>query len=269
MRFSKAIFITGILAVTGSQPAWSQGVVQQVGPNGSVDYSRRVVTSTGIGMPGGVGGRAGLLRAAKLNALVNILETINGIALTSSTTVQSMMTSSDVVKTRVEGIARNYRMVGAERDFGDGSVEVTIEMSLDGPFLEAVLPEKMGGMAQPLSSAGTGVVYTGLIIDASGLGARPALAPRIVDEQGQEVYGSSYISRQWAIMYGMAGYVKDMASAVNNDRVANHPLTARALRVSGTNNSDLVISDADARALHSMRDNLSFLEKCRVIIIVN
>jgi len=30
-----------------------------------------------------------------------------------------------------------------------------------------------------------------------------------------------------------------------------------------------VISNADGKALHSMKDNLSFLEKCRVIIIIN
>lgn len=269
MRFIQAIAVTAAALMAFAGAALPQGIVQQVGPNGSIDYTRRVVTATGIGMPGGAGGRAGQIRAAKMNALVNILETINGITLTSSTTVQNMTTTSDVVKSRVEGIARNYRMVGSERTFDDGSIEVTIEMSLDGPFLEAVLPEKMGGRAQALSSADNEAAYTGLIIDATGLGARPALAPRILNEQGQEVYGSSMVSRQWAILYGMAGYVKDMSAAVNNDRVANRPLVAKALRTSGTNNTDLVISDQDAKILQSMRNNLSFLEKCRVIIVLN
>lgn len=268
MRLSQAT-AAGIALLVLFGAVWSQEIVQQIGPNGTIDYNRRVVTATGIGMPGGTGGRAGQIRAAKVDALRNLLETLNGLTLTSSTTVANLKNSNDVVRTRVEGIAKNYRVVGSERTYDDGSIEITIEMSLDGPFMEAVMPQKMSGPAQPLSSAGGGTVYTGLIIDATGLGARPALAPRILNEQGQEVYGSSFISRDWAIKYGMAGYVKDMSAAINNDRVSPRPLAARALRAEGPNNSDLVISNQDAKALHAMRENLSFLEKCRVIIVIN
>lgn len=188
MSLSKMTLVVCIMFGTGLQLARAQGVQQQVGMNGSVNFSQRTVSATGIGMPGGTGGRAGILRAAKMDALRNLLEVIHGIALTSQTTVQNQMLSNDVVKTRVEGIARNFRQVGAEHYYDDGSIEVTIEMNLDGPFLEAVLPQSMGG-GQPLATAIQGVVYTGLIVDATGLGARPALAPRILNQDGQEVYG--------------------------------------------------------------------------------
>jgi len=268
MRANKAIMgcVAAMLLYAGM--AWAQGVVQQVGMNGHINYSQRTIQATGIGMPGGAGGHAGVLRAAKLDALRNLLATIQGIALTSATSVENHMLANDVVRTRVEGIAKNFRQVGTERAYDDGSVEVTIEMSLDGPFLDTVLPLQMGG-GQALSGAAHGVAYTGLIVDATGLGARPALAPRILNEEGTEVYGSSFVSREWAIKYGMAGYEKDIASALANDRVAGRPLVARALRVSGANRADLVISNSDAQALHGLRDNLSFLEKCRVLIIVD
>ncbi len=269
MGFMRSASLAGILLLFSTGAVQSQDIIQQVGANGTIDYSRRVVTATGIGMPGGLGGRAGQIRAAKLDALRNLIEALNGITLTSATSVQDLRSSSDVVKTRVEGIAKNYRITGPERSFDDGSLEVTIEMSLDGPFLEAILPDKIGNRAQPLTAAGGGKIYTGLIIDASGLDARPALAPRILNEQGQEVYGSSFVSREWAIKFGLVGYVKDMSSAVSNDRVAAQPLVTRALRVTGSNRTDLVISDQDAKILHTMRENLSFLEKCRVIIVLN
>jgi len=123
--------------------------------------------------------------------------------------------------------------------------------------------------AHPLSSAVQGYAYTGLIVDARGLGARPALAPRILNEKGEEVYGSSYVSREWAIKWGMAGYEKDVDAATANDRVTDQPLIAKGLRAEGPNRADIVISDQDAEKLHSMKENLSFLEKCRVIIVLD
>jgi hypothetical protein len=268
MRMTKPIAYAGMaIWLTGSL-ALAQGVQQQIGINGSVNFTQRTIQATGVGLPGAVGGRAGVLRAAKMDALRNLLEVINGIALTSSTTVENQILSSDIVKTRVEGIAKMFRQVGSEKFYDDGSVEITIEMSLDGPFLEAVLPSRTGS-AQPLASAVKGHAYTGLIVDATGLGARPALAPRILNEEGQEVYGSSFAGREWAVKYGMVGYEREVSSATRNDRVADRPLLARGLRTSGPNSADIVISNQDAQMLHSLRENLNFLEKCRVIIILD
>ncbi len=268
MRLTIATSLIGVLMLSPVGSASAQSVVQQIGMNGAVDFSNRTITATGIGVSGGTGGRAGVIRAAKLDALRNLIEAINGIALTSETTVENQMLASDVVRTRVQGIAKNYRPVGDPRYYDDGSIEVTIEMSLDGPFLEAILPEGMG-KGQPLSSAVVGVAYTGLIIDATGLGARPALSPRILNENGQEVYGSSFVSREWAIKYGMAGYEKEMTSALRNDRITDRPLVTKALSASGSSRADLVISNQDAETLHGMKENLSFLQKCRVIIILD
>lgn len=246
----------------------AQDVVQPVGPNSSVNFSKRTVSATGIGLPGGMGGQPGMIRAARLDALRNLLEAIQGIALTSSTTIENGMQKSDIIKTRVEGIANNFRTIGVERSNPDGSVEVTIEMSMDGPFLEAVLPESMGG-GQPLALATKGVVYTGLIIDATGLEAWPALAPRILNENNQEVYGSEFVSRDWAIKNGLVGYEKELSVALKNDRVGKNPLVARGLKAVGDRHTDIVISNQDAQTLHSLKENLSFLNQCRVIIVLN
>jgi hypothetical protein len=269
MRVLKMSILALMAALIWSNVGICQDDVnQQIGTYGSVNFTNRTIQAIGIGQAGGPGGRAGVIRAAKLDALRNMMEAINGITLSSTTTVENQMLANDVVKTRVDGIAKNYRMVGEPRYFDDGSIEVTIEMSLDGPFLDTVLPDKMGG-GQPLTSASAGEVYTGLIIDATGMDVRPALAPRVLNEDGQEVYGSSFVSRDWAIKYGMVGYEKDLKAATINDRVTNKPLIAKALKVDGPNHTDVVISNADGKALHSMKDNLSFLEKCRVIIIIN
>ena len=114
-----------------------------------------------------------------------------------------------------------------------------------------------------------GNLYTGLIIDARGLDARPAMSPKIVDETGKEVYGSAYVSREFAVQQGMSGYARDLTSAQQNPRVANNPLIVKGLRTQGPGKSDIVISNADAAKILSSSENLSFLQKCRVMIVLD
>jgi hypothetical protein len=113
------------------------------------------------------------------------------------------------------------------------------------------------------------VIYTGLVVDARGLGARPAMAPRIVSEAGQEIYGSAVVDRAWAVKEGMAGYSKDLSAAQANERVADRPLTVRGLKSDGPNRSDIVIANPDAQVLLGAAQHLSFLEKARVVIVVD
>ncbi|MDZ7262851.1 MAG: hypothetical protein ONB05_12200, partial [candidate division KSB1 bacterium] len=114
-----------------------------------------------------------------------------------------------------------------------------------------------------------GGVYTGLIINAKGLGLRPAMAPKVLDESGNEIYGSRYVDREWAVKIGMVGYDKDVNRARTNERVTNNPLIVNAIKVSGPNKADVVISSADAANIHSAAANMNFLDKCKVMFIVD
>jgi hypothetical protein len=112
-------------------------------------------------------------------------------------------------------------------------------------------------------------IFTGLVVDARGLNARPAMSPKILDERGNEVYGSAYVSREFAVQQGMAGYAKDLTASQTNPRVTNQPLTVKGLKTEGPGQSDLVISNADADTIRSASENLSFLKKCRVMIVLD
>ena len=113
-------------------------------------------------------------------------------------------------------------------------------------------------------------VFTGLIIDAKGLGIKPAMAPKVFDEAGNEVYGTMYVSRDFAVKYGMAGYAKSVEDASKNkDRVGKTPENVKAIKASGANKCDVVISSGDANAVRSSAKNLKFLQECRVIIVVD
>jgi hypothetical protein len=155
--------------------------------------------------------------------------------------------------------------------FSDGTIEVTMEMNLRGGFAQLVLP----GEIRPLESIRTMApvtnspsVFTGLVVDTRGLGTKPVMAPKILDENAREVYGSAFVSREYAVQQGMSGYSKDLAAAQSNQRVGDNPLTVKGLRTEGVEHSDVIISNVDARWLRSASENLSFMKKCRVIIVV-
>lgn len=253
-------------------------VIDPVGSTGKVDWTSGVITAVGIGAPpaqpaNAAQARAMAERAAQVVAYRNLLEAVKGVRVDSTTTVENFIVTSDVIKTQVSGIIQGATIMD-KKYMSDGSVEVTVGMKLTGALAEALLPKTpIPGVAPvagtPTPGVAAGQLYTGLIVDARGLGVRPAMAPKILNEEGKEVYGSAYINRDWAVREGMVGYQKDPAAASANPRVTDKPLLVKAVKVAGDGRVDMVISNADATALHSASQNLNMLEKCRVIILVD
>ena len=297
------LFVLACLALPGL--ILGQGYVQQMGTTGNVNWTQQVIRCTGVGGPNPnvpmAAQRAGALRAAKVEALRNLLETVKGVYLTSESTVEMMMLTSDVIRTRVEGTLRGFRVVDT-RYMSTGDVEVDVEVPLTGVVLDALLPQDFGGGAlmtggqvlcptcgQPwphgkavptgvtliqsgdaaASAGGTGGVFTGLVIDARGLGVRPAMAPKVLDDRGDEVYGSRFVSREYAVDIGMVGYEKDLNRARMNERVADNPLVVKAVEAGGPNNTDVVISSADAMQVHNAASNMNFLQHCKVMFLLD
>ncbi len=253
-------------------------VIEPTGSSGKVDWTTGVITAVGIGAPPAqpanpAQARAMAERAAQVVAYRNLLEAVKGVRVDSTTTVENFMVTSDVIRTEVNGIIQGATVMD-KKYMSDGSVEVTVGMKLTGALAETLLPKGSATpptppTAAPGAPAAAGQLYTGLVVDARGLGVRPALAPKILNEDGKEVYGSAWISRDYAVREGMVGYLKDPAAAQTNPRVADKPLMVKAIKASGDARVDTVISNADAAAIQSASQNLSMLEKCRVIILVD
>lgn len=286
-------------ATQGFVAEW-QDVVQNVGVSGSINWSQGIMTATGIGSPpekyyGKPQARPMALRAAQLDAYRNLLEVTKGVRINSVTVVEDSMVSSDMIRSQVDGMVKGTQVIKKEY-LSDGTVEVTIAMSLRGGFAQLILPKDIKQVSEiktipPAPPAPPAVeqvgqvpvralpqlaiptpapaIHTGLVVDARGLGARPAMSPKIRDERGQEVYGSAYVSREYAVQQGMAGYAKDLTASQTNPRVTNEPLTVKGLKTEGPGQSDLVISNADADKIRSASENLSFLKKCRVMIVLD
>lgn len=276
-RYSKLAAICALAA--SSILAQIQPVATGAANAPGVNWEERSIIATGIGAPNPnlptAAQRPGAERAAQQIALRNALETIKGIFLNSSTTIENFMTKNDVVSSRVSGFVKGFEQQGKPRYMSDGTVEITMKIPLDGVdgLGDAVLGSQLTSAPTMTKFEGTKakqkIVFTGLIIDCKGLNVKPALSPRVVDEDGKEVYGSAYVSREWAIKYGMVGYSKDLAAAAKIERVGATPGQIKASKAIGDNSTDIQISNVNAADIRSAAENLKFLSECRVVFVLD
>jgi hypothetical protein len=112
--------------------------------------------------------------------------------------------------------------------------------------------------------------YTGLIVDASYLGARPAMKPRIYSPDNEEVYGDSKASREIALGNGYVGWADtpETARTKHVKRVGRNPLVVRAVEATGKHKSDLVVSREDALVIERADRAGGFLKECKVAIAI-
>lgn len=301
MRFMKSMLAIGTCLLFLAAQALAQDFdnadyIQNM-DTGAVNWQTGYVTAKGIGVPPPnsvslAQARAMAVRAATVDARRNLLSVIKGVQIDAQTTVQNAMIADDTVVERVRGFLQNSQILDTAY-MSDGSVEVTVGMNMRGglsnsvlsqdiPFVlpHAPMPAPTSEMAPPplpetpaVPPVAPAIVkpseFTGLLVDARGLGARPAMSPKLLDENGDEVYGSASVSRDYAIQQGMAGYAKDVDKAAVNPRVASHPVMVKAIAVKGKARTNLVISNEDAVKLRTTASGQDFLEKCRVMIVLD
>src|SRR5450759_3166716 len=244
-RFMSITVIAGILLLfTGagfcqekiSMNEW----VEKVG-QGSVNWSAGYIEAVGIGAPsdksiGKANARPMAMRAAKVDAYRNLLEITKGVQVDSATSVKDFTVESDVINTQVSGMVKGAVVVD-QQYMSDGTVEVRLRMPLYGNLAQIIMPLAIAkppaapapsepvAPAPAVTASAAPIAYTGMVVDARGIQARPAMSPRVFDEDGKEVYGSSNVDREYAVQQGMSGYARDLTAAQSNQRVTASPIT--------------------------------------------
>lgn len=104
--------------------------------------------------------------------------------------------------------------------------------------------------------------YTGVIIDCTGLGLRPAMSPIIKAENGQPIYGYKNLDVDKVVASGMASYAHSDAEAT---RAGTNPLRLRAVSVD--HNANPVLSASDANRLLLENSASGFLDATNVVFI--
>lgn len=211
--------------------------------------------------------------SARADANRYIIENLKQIKIDNMSSVGEYASKNDVILAGMEKTARDA-IVSKLYYTSALSVELTIETSMFGSFLQLILPEEIRqipkinpDISQDKIKMTEKNFYTGLIVDARGIGIEPVLNPVIVSEQGHDIYSSKFISREFAVQKGVCKYLCSMDQAVKDKRIGNHPLVFKGLRKEEKSTTVIVISMPDYRLLEKTTERHIFLKECRVIIV--
>jgi len=255
--------------------------------NGIIDWTAGVVEAKGIGIPAtydakSLAQREDLLSDAISKAGHNLLETVVSLRINSRDRVIDIVENFPSIMTQLRDMAQKAPELERLRKYQyDGSVEVWSQMSLSGGFAQLILPpeirqiEPIKQVLKPSNPARSRTrsrsrdIFTGMVVDARGIQAVPVLAPRILDENLEEVFGPAYVSREFAVQRGMVSYTTDLWRAKFHPRVSDNPLIVKALKSLWPGRCEFIISNADAAKLRSASEHLLFMRECRVVIVLD
>ena len=248
---------------------------------GTIDWTKGSssdITAVGLGLPGNKGTAMARV-AAVMDAQRNLLGVIKGVQIDSETLMEDLMVSSDVVRRNIAGVLQGAQVIDEGLN-ADGSYYVRMSVPLYGAqnsVAAAALPEVVKNVVpEPLPVVDVGTTplpkeevkktrqtsYTGVVIDASGLGLRPTFSPVVYDTNGRAVYGISNIDADYAIANGMVEY---------KSRAGGNPLVVKAESVRGGANSsnpvNVVVSVKDADRILLANEKSGMLGNCAVVFV--
>jgi hypothetical protein len=236
-----------------------------------VDWQRQVLRVTGDGPPDVKASnpsqaRLGAERSAKVDAFADLLEQAKGLRLRADRTVGEEMAREET-RRQIEDVLRGYKVV-QKRYFSDSGVQMEVEVPLGALTSVLVTPASVGSATPTTTEPAetkkdARAKHTGLVVDARKLGMMPVLAPRVLDEAGQSLYGLEALSAEARKSTGVAGFFKSLEAARKSELVGAKPLVLEAARLQG---SDLLLGPDAAKALAGLDPHL--LAEGRVAILI-
>ncbi len=121
----------------------------------------------------------------------------------------------------------------------------------------------------PLPDPATLPAFTGVVIDTRGLKMKPALAIRILNEGAKELYRGEYVPQEKAARNGLALFARDLTAAQTNARVGKNPLTIKGSKLDPAAPSDIILDRGEAQKMAPFAQKGTFLEECRVMIVLD
>jgi hypothetical protein len=240
------------LALVAAEPAKAEpSKTEPAKREASVDWQGELIKATGSGAPdmrsiSPAQARLGAEKAAQLDAFRNLIAAAKGIHISADRTVGEAM-AKDEVKGRVEGVVKGFKVV-KKRYFSDQGVEMDVEVPLSG-IAQAVLDTGALPADTLAGTKSTDGRYTGLLVDARGLGVSPVLAPRLLDPSGKVLYAAEMLGPEARKDLVPARYFKNLEEAMRASALGGTPLRVKALKARG---SDLVLAEDEARALDQL-----------------
>jgi hypothetical protein len=229
-------------------------------------------------------------RAAVVDGRRNLLEVVDGVRITSGTTVKDMTLESDLIGTRVKGMLRGSFVTSENvyEDSGSWIAEVEMAICMTGgpkactskptlvllmqpelaaPAADAIFvpsPEALSNKEASGEIVLTTTASTGMIVDATAQDFSPMLDVRVRTKDGKELYGPGHVKTGSDWLH----WAKSVDSARElTDIVGSAPLIV-AVESLGES-SELVVSQDSA--IDIFQKNVKggdFLNQGKVIFVV-
>ena len=283
--------LTSVAPAIASADDVSVQVNVQQNAKGSVNWEKGAeadVEAWGVGLPPvnmpAERGAALALRAATVDAYRQLAEIIKGVQVDSETTMHDLSVESDVVTAKVEALVQGARVVEKVVN-KDGSYSVKVAVPLYGVKSVAavaipeankdLLPQETPEISEDYTPApevkAQAASYTGVVVDAAGLGLEGTFSPVIYDVNGRAIYGMRNIDKDFAISKGMVEYYNDLQTATVNSRAGANPLVVKAVSVRGGGNSvnpvNVVVSVEDGDKILYANEKSGMLENKAVVFV--
>jgi hypothetical protein len=181
-------------------------------PNGNVNWTQQYIEAVGQSVidnerfKNSAQAKLMATRGAVVIAQRNLLEIVKGVQIVGETTVQDMITTSDYVYSRVEGVVKDAQQIGEAKE-KNGFVEVRLRMPIYGKeSLATTLDEQTlsqarskNGFEQSLllaqegSDSGDGIDGSNpILFNLENQGQfDPSMYPVIVDDNGKVLFDFS------------------------------------------------------------------------------
>lgn len=288
-----ALAISGVLLFGGELPcamAFTGGVNvnMNIDATGSINWNKGTdsdVVAIGISRPD-PRGMALAREAAIMAAQRNLIGIVQGMQINSTTTMRDLILENDTVNRKISGTLRGAQII--EEDVtNDGGYYVKMRVPIYGvgeSVAYAIIPALMPSTPQPFNPPNLQNLepstiqdmqygeYSGVVVDAAGLGITETFSPVIYDTNGRAVYGIENLQNDALIIgAGMVSYSDSINSTTTMQRAGNSPLVVKAVSVRGGNNSvnkvNVVISATDADKILLANEKTHMLENCAVVFV--
>ncbi|MCB9759159.1 MAG: hypothetical protein H6739_04925 [Alphaproteobacteria bacterium] len=256
-----------ILAVAlfiGITEAAIAGPVIEALPNGHVDWTEGilVVEASGSSNTGAWQDVKAVEQAAFAQLEPRVEDAARQVRFSADTLAGDLLASSGPVARSLEDGLTGWR-VTETRYYASGRVELRAELPLHAWLRPALVSQAAG---QPDDDAPEPQI-TGVVVDARGLGVRPALAPQLLGPDHSALYGVADLSEEVAVSVAPVLWITDPSDALATARAGAEPVFLRATAVVG--GSDLVLGRDDAIRLRTLRASSALLSTAPVVVVVD
>ncbi len=233
---------TASAAATTSLEVAGNALIEKDDDGLSIDWSRFVLRIKGIGMAPERGTLTQRRLMAKRTAFADgyrrLSESLDQLRVNGSAFVRDLTAVDDQTRLGINELVREARAVDTHY-WADGSVEVTLELPLAGP---SSLARVVFGPT-PAATESIKGKPTGIVIDARGTGAQPALRIRVRDQGGKALTAEDAPIAYYHVPDGAKPFVGES------------PVSLKAKRAFGPTRADLLLADDEANKVKDALKN--------------